>query len=273
MEEDKELEEYKDKINKNLPQLKKPPPIKKIIPEIRAGDLQMKAISLLSSGLDSVAALALSLAAESLEIEMAITFDYGQRSSRREIEYAGKVCEHFGIEQRVLKLDWLAGITSTSLVNREAEIPELSFEDLAENAPASITKASAKAVWVPNRNGVMLNIAASFAESRGCKYLITGFNGEEAGTFPDNSLAYVQAMDLAFSLSTQNGVEVLAPLIELDKPGIVRKALEIKAPLEYSWSCYHGEDVPCQRCESCMRRSLAFKAAGKKDPLLERLGV
>jgi 7-cyano-7-deazaguanine synthase len=229
----------------------------------------MKAISLLSSGLDSVAALA--LAAEKFEIEMAITFDYGQRSAKREIEYARKVCEYFGIEQQVIKLEWLAGITSTSLVNREVEVPELSFEDIAKNAPAEITEASAKAVWVPNRNGVMLNIAASFAESRECEYLIVGFNGEEAGTFPDNSLEYIQAMDRAFSYSTQNGVKLFAPLIKLDKTEIVRKALKAKAPLEFSWSCYHGGEAPCQKCESCMRRARAFKAAGIKDPFFKEM--
>ncbi|MDY9925006.1 7-cyano-7-deazaguanine synthase QueC [Methanosarcina sp.] len=231
----------------------------------------MKAITLLSSGLDSIAALA--IAAESLEIEMAITFDYGQRAGQREIEYSRKVCEHYGIEHRVIKLDWLAGITHTSLVNRDEDVPSLSFEDIDETAPAAITEASAKAVWVPNRNGVMLNIAGSFAESSGCDYLIVGFNGEEAGTFPDNSLDYVRAMDRAFSYSTQNGVRVLAPLIELEKTEIVRKALEVKAPLEYSWSCYHGEETPCGECESCVRRVRAFKNAGAKDPLLERCGI
>jgi len=231
----------------------------------------MKAITLLSSGLDSVAAL--SIAAESLEIEMAITFDYGQRAGQREIEYSQKVCEHYGIEHRVIKLDWLAGITNTSLVNRGEDVPSLSFEDIDEAAPASITEASAKAVWVPNRNGVMLNIAGSFAESRGCDYLIVGFNGEEAVTFPDNSMSYVEAMDNAFSYSTQNGVRVLAPLIKLGKTEIVRKALEVKSPLEYSWSCYHGGESPCGECESCVRRARAFKNAGAKDPLLERLGI
>ncbi len=231
----------------------------------------MKAITLLSSGLDSVAALA--IAAESLEIEMAITFDYGQRACEREIEYSQKVCEYFGIKHTVVKLDWLSEITSTSLVNRNAEVPSLSFEDIDEKAPAEITAASAKAVWVPNRNGVMLNIAGSFAESRECDYLIVGFNGEEAGTFPDNSLAYVQAMDNAFSYSTQNGVKVLAPLIELGKTEIVRKALEARAPLEYSWSCYHGEETPCGECESCVRRARAFKNTGTLDPLLKRLGI
>lgn len=231
----------------------------------------MKAITLLSSGLDSVAALA--IAAKNLEIEMAVTFDYGQRAGPREIEYSRKVCEYFGIEHRVIKLDWLGEITHTSLVNRNEEVPSLSFEDIGETAPAIITENSAKAVWVPNRNGVMLNIAGSFAESRDCDYIVVGFNGEEAGTFPDNTLDYVKAMDHAFSYSTQNGVKVLAPLIELGKTEIVKRALEAKAPLEYSWSCYHGEETPCGECESCRRRARAFKNAGVKDPLLKRLGV
>lgn len=231
----------------------------------------MKAITLLSSGLDSVAALA--IAAESCEIEMAITFDYGQRAGQREIEYSRKVCEHFGIENRIINLGWLGEITNTSLVNRNEEVPSLSFEDIDEAAPATITENSAKSVWVPNRNGVMLNIAGSFAESRGCDYIVVGFNGEEAGTFPDNSFDYVQAMDHAFSYSTQNGVKLLAPLIKLGKTEIVKRALEAKAPLEYSWSCYHGGEIPCGECESCVRRARAFKNAGTKDPLLERLGI
>jgi 7-cyano-7-deazaguanine synthase len=232
---------------------------------------KMRAITLLSSGLDSVAALA--IAAESLDIVMAITFDYGQRAGKKEIYYSRKVCEYFGIEHSIITLDWLSEITSTSLVNRDADVPSLSFEDIDEAAPADITRASAKAVWVPNRNGVMLNIAGAFAESRECDYLVAGFNGEEAATFPDNSLPYVQAMDTAFSFSTQNKVKVLAPLIELGKTEIVRKALDAKAPLEYSWSCYHGGELPCGECESCRRRVRAFKNAGEKDPLLERLGI
>jgi 7-cyano-7-deazaguanine synthase len=231
----------------------------------------MKAITLMSSGLDSVAALA--IAAESLEIDMAITFDYGQRAGQREIEYSRKVCEYFGIEHKIIKLDWLGEITHTSLVNRNDEVPSLSFEDIDETAPSAITENSAKAVWVPNRNGVMLNIAGSFAESRGCDYIVVGFNGEEAGTFPDNSLDYVKAMDHALSYSTQNEVKVMAPLIEMGKTEIVKRALEAKAPLEFSWSCYHGGEIPCGECESCVRRARAFKNIGVRDPLLERPGI
>lgn len=229
----------------------------------------MRAISLLSSGLDSVAAL--SIASRSMDIEMAITFDYGQRAAEREIKYSRRVCEYFGIEQEVIKLDWLAGITNTALVNQKKEVPALSQSDLLKTASSEITKDSAKAVWVPNRNGVMLNIAASFAESLECEYVIAGFNGEEARTFPDNSMEFVRATDNCLAYSTQNSVKILAPLIELSKPEIVRKALEAKAPLEYSWSCYHGGEIPCGACESCARRARAFLETGEKDPLLERL--
>ena len=183
----------------------------------------MKAITLFSSGLDSVAALA--IAAENLDVEMALTFDYGQRAAKKEIEYSRKVCEYFNIEHKVIELDWLSEITSTSLVNRDIKIPSLSLEDIEDTSSRETTEASAKAVWVPNRNGVMLNIAGSFAESKECQYIIVGFNGEEAGTFPDNSFEYVQAADNAFSYSTQNKVKVLAPLIKFGKTEIVVKEL------------------------------------------------
>ena len=173
----------------------------------------------------------------------------------------------------MIKLDWFGEIIYIFFVNRNEEVPSLSFEDIGEDAPDAITENSAKAVWVPNRNGVMLNIAGSFAESRSCDCIIAGFNGEEAGTFPDNSFDYVKAMNHAFSYSTQNGVRVTAPLIEMGKTVIVKRALEVKAPLEYSWSCYHGEEIPCGECESCVRRARAFKNIGEKDPLLERLGI
>ena len=229
----------------------------------------MSAISLLSSGLDSVAAL--SIAKEQTDIELALTFDYGQRSSQREIEYSKVICNHFGIEHKVIPLEWLGNITKTSLVSRDMDVPELTQDDISDSAAPEVTQGSAKSVWVPNRNGVMINIAASFAESLGCEYVVVGFNGEEAATFPDNSFEYVQAVDECLSYSTQNGVKVLAPLIEFDKTGIVREALRSGAPLEWSWSCYHGADAPCGVCESCVRRARGFAEAGAEDPLLLRL--
>ncbi|AKB85772.1 7-cyano-7-deazaguanine synthase QueC [Methanococcoides methylutens] len=230
----------------------------------------MRSVTLMSSGLDSVAALA--IAKKTSDIVLALTFDYGQRSFRREIDYSKAICDHYGIENRIIRLDWLKDITNTSLVNEDVDVPELSADDLSgENG--AITEDSAKSVWVPNRNGIFLNIAASFAESYDCDYVIAGFNGEEAKTFPDNSKEFVDASDRCFYYSTANGVKVLAPLIDMDKQTIVNEAIEAEAPLEWSWSCYHGEDKPCGVCESCVRRARAFNEAGLKDPLMVRLGM
>ncbi|MDD2439354.1 MAG: 7-cyano-7-deazaguanine synthase QueC [Methanosarcinaceae archaeon] len=231
----------------------------------------MKAIALLSSGLDSVAALA--IASRNLDLELALSFDYGQRAAEREIEYSRKICEHFKLRHKVIRLDWLAEITDTALVNSNVEIPVLSETDILEAEPSKSTEASAKAVWVPNRNGVMLNIAASFAESLDCKYIITGFNGEEAKTFPDNSPEFVKALERGFAYSTQNRVRVFTPLSGFSKSEILKRALETKAPLAYSWSCYYGGKKPCKSCESCVRRARAFKELGVEDPLFKRLEV
>ncbi|NYT19262.1 MAG: 7-cyano-7-deazaguanine synthase QueC [Methanosarcinales archaeon] len=230
----------------------------------------MRSISLLSSGLDSVAALA--IAKKASDVVLALTFDYGQRSVQREIDNSRLICEHYGIEHRIIRLEWLKDITNTSLVNKDMDVPELSIEDISGGTD-TVTEESAKSVWVPNRNGVFLNIAASFAESYDCDNVIAGFNGEEAKTFPDNSKEFVDAADTCFSYSTANGVKVLAPLIDMDKVTIVHEAMNAKAPLEWSWSCYHGEDKPCGVCESCARRARAFHESGLKDPLLVRLGL
>ncbi|WP_094228406.1 7-cyano-7-deazaguanine synthase QueC [Methanolobus psychrotolerans] len=231
----------------------------------------MSSIALLSSGLDSVTAIA--AVQGKIGVKKALIFNYGQRSVEREIENSVKVCEHYGIEYSILDIRWMKEITNTSLVNTDVKVPSLKIEEISDKADPLITIQSAKAVWVPNRNGILINIAAAFAESMGCEYVVVGFNKEEAVTFPDNSADFITAIDDSLSYSTQNGVKVLAPLIGMDKKEIVAKAVELKAPLEFSWSCYHGADVPCGECESCIRRRRAFEMVGVQDPLLARLGI
>jgi 7-cyano-7-deazaguanine synthase len=231
----------------------------------------MGTISLLSSGLDSVAAL--TIAREITDVKLAIIFDYGQRSAKKEIEYSKKICNHFGIDYEVIKLDWLEKITNTSLVNKNEDVPELTLDDISGRNSTEKTEESAKNVWVPNRNGIFLNIAAGFAESLECEYVVVGFNSEEGQTFPDNSPEFVDSMNTCLSYSTRNGVKILAPLVDYNKKDIINQALKSDAPLEWSWSCYHGKDLPCGVCESCVRRKHAFDELDIKDPLLVRLGM
>jgi len=205
----------------------------------------MKSVALLSGGLDSTVAFAL----RAKSVAVALTFDYGQRAARREIEAAGAIAKFYGVSHRVRPLPLLSELTSTSLVNRAKPIPSPDLDD------RKATAASAKAVWVPNRNGVMIHLAAAEAEAIGAGEVIVGFNKEEGATFPDNTAAYVRAATKALWYSTANHVRVASPTGSWDKRRIVREGRRAGAPLHLIWPCYEGGADWCRRCESC-RRSL-----------------
>lgn len=202
---------------------------------------------MLSGGLDS--AVSLAAAARKHRIRLALTFDYGQRAAKREIAAARSLSSWLRIPHRTMKLPWLGEITGTALVDRKRKLPR-SIDGFR----------SAAAVWVPNRNGVFLNVCAAFAESLGAKWVVTGFNAEEAATFPDNSEAFVRAANRAFSFSTANGVRVVSYVARLEKPAIVRLGLRLGVPLPKLWSCYEGGRKPCGTCESCLRREAALSS-------------
>lgn len=225
----------------------------------------INAIILLSSGLDCVTALAMTVKSN-IRVKLALTFDYGQKASSNELLYSSKIAQYYKINHRVISLPWLKEITQTGLVNESVDLPSISLDDISSSADSRITQNSAKNVWVPNRNGVMINIAASFAESMDYDYIIVGFNAEEALTFPDNSIEYVNALNLCLNFSTLNKVKMLAPVAQLNKQEIILRAVEMQAPLHLSWTCYNGGNTPCGTCESCTRRIRAFKEQGITDP-------
>jgi 7-cyano-7-deazaguanine synthase len=218
----------------------------------------MAAVVLLSGGLDSTVAFKAAL--DTGGVALALTFDYGQRAAPREIEAAGEIAARFGVEHRAIALPWLAEETRTALVDRSRAVPRPDPRDL-DSARAHETAA---AVWVPNRNGVFVNIAAAFAEARGADSVVVGFNREEGATFPDNTEAYARAATAALALSTLSGVRVEAPTVALDKKEIVRLGRRIGAPIERAWSCYFGNPEPCGACESCLRFARAIEAAGER---------
>lgn len=213
----------------------------------------MKSIVLLSAGLDSTVALAKTLT--SSDVELCLTFDYGQRSGMQEINRAGMIAKHYGIDHEVIELPFLRKVTKTSLVNKNADVPHLT-RDLLDD---KITIETASKVWVPNRNGLFINIAASYGESYGYSHIITGFNREEAATFPDNSIEFINQINSALNLSTLNKIKVSSPTIDLDKEQIVSLGHELNIPWHLVWSCYYGEDKMCGKCESCQRLHRASK--------------
>ena len=206
-----------------------------------------RGIVLLSGGLDSL--VSLGLVKDKYNIKLAITFDYGQKSAQDEISASEKICKYYDIEHKVIKLDWLEAITHTSLV-ADSDLPK-GIDNPEE---------SAKNVWVPNRNGLFLNIAGSYADGEDYDYIIIGANNEEAQTFPDNTKEFIDRVNLEFEYSTQKKPKVVAPLINCDKNAIVKRALESKIPLQFVKSCYAGGEKHCGVCESCTRLKNALIA-------------
>jgi 7-cyano-7-deazaguanine synthase len=130
---------------------------------------------------------------------------------------------------------------------------------------------------VPFRNGILLALAAAWAEARGAGEIITGFNVIDSPDYPDTRPDFVRAMTRAINAGTRAAYtgrrfRITAPFIRLKKSDIVKIGIELGANYNHSVSCYDGEEVPCGRCSSCQLRRRAFREAGVSDPLLVRLG-
>ena len=215
------------------------------------------AVALLSGGLDSTTAIALALEA-GFTIDLALTFDLGQRAANREIAHASQLALHFGIPHRILPLPWFQNLgRKGGLLATDSQLPHPTLADLNDDA---FSHRSAKAVWVPNRNGIFIEIAAGMAEDLGADHVLVGFNLEEANTFPDNSVAYLESLTNSLSFSTANQVRIISPTAYMNKDEIVKQAIAVHVPLEKLWSCYDSGDNMCGRCESCMRLKRAFFA-------------
>ncbi len=218
-----------------------------------------RAVVLLSGGLDS--AVSLAMAIDKYVDILAITFNYGQKSFDAELVASQRLSLFYNIEHKVVDLSWLASISKSSLTT-SLNVPEIYISDLSSD---EITKNSANSVWVPNRNGLFVNIAACYAEALDFNAIIIGANKEEAGTFKDNSFEFIKTTNLALKNSTNSDIMLVAPLIELSKKQIIEKAIEYKLPFEYIHSCYVQNDKHCGKCESCSRLLRALKENNKEN--------
>ncbi len=222
----------------------------------------MAGIVLLSGGLDSTVALALYL--EKHTLDLALTFDYGQRSKEREIKAARLIANYYGIVHKLIALPFLEEQTTTALVNTHKDLPDISEVDLDDVRGRALD--SAANVWVPNRNGLFINIAAVYAENlKQPSSIITGFNSEEASTFPDNSVDFILAINQSLKYSTMQETRVASPTSELTKADIVSEGLRLDIPWNYIWSCYTDQSQLCGVCESCRRFKRALLINGQND--------
>jgi 7-cyano-7-deazaguanine synthase len=217
--------------------------------------MKIRSVLLLSGGLDSAANLA--FCAERDEPVLALTADYGQRAFEPELQAARALCAYYGVRHERLDLRWLGALGGSSLTSSEVAMPDVATALLDDERT---TQASAKAVWVPNRNGVLINVAASYAERLGAARVVVGFNVEEAATFPDNSAEFLKRATDALAYSTANHTVLFSYTTALDKRQIVAglRRLARPFPFEQVWSCYQGGPKPCGTCESCRRLARAL---------------
>lgn len=224
----------------------------------RSGSLRRpRAIVTVSGGLDS--AVCLAEAVRSCDVAV-LHANYGQRTEARELRAFEELADHFGVEQRlVVSLDSLGAIGGSSLLDAGAEV-EKGLP--VEGAPIPST-------YVPFRNAHLLCVAVSWAEVIGAEQLYIGAVEEDGSGYPDCRAGFYRAFEQAARAGTRSGdrLRIVTPLIALDKAAIVRRGMELKAPLELTWSCYTDSERACGECESCALRLRGFAAAGVTDPI------
>ena len=220
----------------------------------------MKALVLLSGGVDSATCLALAVETYGAEEVLALAVWYGQKH-KKELEYSKKLAEYYHVKFKTLDLSVIFADSDCSLLEQNTE-----KETYAEQLKASDGKPVS--TYVPFRNGLFLASAASIALSHKCEVIYYGAHSDDAAgnAYPDCSEAFNQAMHQAIYLGSGNQLKIEAPFVNLTKADVIKKGLALKVPYELTWSCYEGGEAPCGICGTCRDRARAFAENSIQDP-------
>lgn len=233
--------------------------------------MSKRALVLNSGGVDSTTCVAIAVDELGAENVATVSVFYGQKHSK-ELEAADKVAEYYGVKHYIIDLS-KTGIMDESecplLAGRTEEIRHESYADQIAHDGEGMVR-----TYVPFRNGLLLSSVAalamaSFPNDEVDIYLGAHADDAAGRAYADCSQEFTDAMEKAISIGTYDKVHVKAPLVNLNKAGVVKRGLELGAPYKYTWSCYEGGDKPCGTCGTCIDRAAAFEANGVKDPALE----
>jgi 7-cyano-7-deazaguanine synthase len=219
------------------------------------------AICLVSGGMDSCVTAAI---AHSENDELAfLHVSYGQRTEQRERRAFESLADHYDVKLRlVISLEHLARIGGSSLTDPTIAV-----------TPADLTAQSIPSSYVPFRNAHLLAAAVSWGEVIGANAIYIGAVAEDSSGYPDCRPEFYAAFQNVIDLGTkpETNLIVRTPVIGLKKSEIVKRGLELGAPLELTWSCYQSSDLACGNCDSCALRLRAFREAGVTDPISYQL--
>ncbi len=213
----------------------------------------MKVCVLLSGGMDSVTVLYEALRTH--EVVACLSFDYGSKHNAKELPFAKLHAERHGIVHHTVDLGFMDRLFESDLLKSGGEIPDGHYAE-----------ASMKQTVVPFRNGIMLAVAAGYAESIGADAVVIAAHSGDHAIYPDCREPFMQAMGEAMKQGTYVGIRLLRPFIDLDKTAIARRGAELGIDFAETWSCYKGGETHCGVCGTCVERREAFLLAGLKDP-------
>jgi len=236
-------------------------------------------VSLLSGGLDSTTVTA--LAKSKTDHLTALTFHYGQSHSK-EVDCAAEVARSLGVTQELLDISFLGKVAWYSALTNPEQFP------MPEDRETSRMGNSIPITYVPLRNTIFLSLAAASLESQVLyaieiehvlpediqAYIYMAPNAIDYSGYPDCRPEFFQKMGESLGYGSKLWTEyhvplqIEIPIIEMSKTDIVRLAMVLEAPLELTWSCYQGGEIPCGRCDSCILRASGFRAAGYPDPAI-----
>ena len=213
------------------------------------------AICIISGGMDS--ALAAQIAKNDGYDIVALHFNYGQRTEKKELECFEKIANDLEAKERqVVDLDFFSQIGVNALTDNSIEVPT---DGIKPGVPIT---------YVPFRNGIFLSVAAAVAQKFNAQAMYIGVVEEDSSGYPDCRESFIKSINSAINLGlNDNDIEIKTPLIHLSKADIVKKSLELGVKLEHTWSCYKNEDKACGVCDSCRLRLNGFKQAGVEDPI------
>lgn len=223
----------------------------------------MKAVCLLSGGLDSTTCLA--FAQRRGYRCFALSFDYGQRH-RYELEAARRIAAAMKPERHIIVPIDLRAFGGSALTDAIDVPKRASVAELEPGIPIT---------YVPARNTVFLAIALAWAETLEASDIFIGVNAIDYSGYPDCRPEFIRAFEHMANLATKAGVEgsshfrIHTPLLDLTKSGIVKLASELEVDFRLTSSCYDPspEGRPCGGCDSCLLRRKGFEEAGIADPL------
>ncbi len=215
--------------------------------------MSKRVVTLVSGGMDSVTALY--EARRRHTPVAALSFDYGAKHNHRELPFAAWHGERLGIPHRIIRLPFVGELFQSALLSSGATIPDGHYEE-----------STMRQTVVPFRNGILLAIAAGFAESIQAEAVVIAAHAGDHAIYPDCREDFLRPMADAIRLGTYAGIEILRPFIDLNKAGIAARGRELEVDFSRTWSCYKGAALHCGTCGTCVERREAFREAGLADP-------